>query len=113
MGNAAFTLTDEEDVSAIFEVELPLRSGTGEPRFLRSLTPGTIDLAGLYYDAKSTHLFVVSDATNVLLEVSMDLEVLKGLCLSRRQSGGDHRGPQRFPLHRPGFGWHPQTEVAA
>jgi len=77
VANQAFTLTDEEDVSAIFEVELPLRSGTGEPTIIRSLSPGIIDLAGLFYDATSSHLFVVSDATNVLLEVSMDLEVLK------------------------------------
>ncbi len=96
VANQAFTLTDEEDISALFEVELPLRSGTGEPRFVRSLSPGIIDLAGLFYDAESNHLFVVSDATNVLLEVSMDLEVLKAYAFPGDNQEGITADPDGF-----------------
>jgi hypothetical protein len=74
--NQAFTLDDEQDISAIFEVELPLRSQKGEPRILSYFTPGVIDLSGLHYDAKTDRLLVTSDAANIILEYSRQHELL-------------------------------------
>lgn len=74
--NQAFTLDDEKDISAIFEIELPLRSKSGQPRILGYFMPGIIDLSGLHYDAKTDHLLVISDATNIILEYSRQHELL-------------------------------------
>lgn len=75
--NQVFELDDDKDISAIFEVELPLRTDAGEPRILGYLAPGIIDLSGLYHDPESGHLFAVSDATNVLLEYSREHALVK------------------------------------
>ena len=74
--NQAFTLDNEQDISAIFEIELPLRSKKGDPQILGYFTPGIIDLSGLHYDLKTDRLLVVSDATNIILEYSRKHELL-------------------------------------
>ena len=76
VANQAFTLTDQEDISALFELELPLHTKGGEPRLIRCVTPGIIDLSGMYHDPHTGHLFVVSDATNVLLEYSRERRLI-------------------------------------
>lgn len=76
VANQAFTLDDEQDISAVFKVELPLRTRKGKPRILDYFMPGIIDLAGLHYDAKTNRLLVVSDATNIILEYSMQYELV-------------------------------------
>jgi len=70
VANQAFTLTDKQDISAVFSLELPLRSKTAEPRITGYFEPGIIDLSGLYYDSGTDHIFVTGDATNTLLEYS-------------------------------------------
>ncbi len=76
VANQAFTLTDEQDISAIFQVELPLRSPAGEATITGYFSPGVIDLSGLHYDPKTDRLCVISDATNILLEYSRTYELL-------------------------------------
>ncbi len=76
IANQAFTLDNEQDISAIFQVELPLRGQTGKPKITGYFTPGIIDLAGLHYDPKTDHICVVSDAANILLEYSRQYELL-------------------------------------
>ena len=76
VANQAFTLDDKEDISAIFEVELPLRSKTDSVKLLRFFPAGVIDLAGLYYDEKTSHVFAVSDAANILLEYSPEHKLI-------------------------------------
>ena len=51
VANQAFTLSDEQDISAIFQIELPLRTSAGEARITGYFEPGIIDLSGLHYDA--------------------------------------------------------------
>ena len=70
VANQAFGLTDKHDISAVFRVELPIRSNTGTPKLLGYFAPQVIDLSGLYYDPRSKHIFVISDATNTILEYS-------------------------------------------
>jgi len=76
VGNQAFTLSDEEDISAIFQVELPLRSKTGKTRIMGYFEPGVIDMSGLHYDPATDHILAVSDATNLILEYSRAHELL-------------------------------------
>lgn len=73
--NQSFTLNDEQDISAIFEIELPLRTKKGESRILGYFEPGIIDLAGLHYDTKMDSLILISDAANIILEYSRKYEL--------------------------------------
>jgi len=76
VGNQAFTLSDEQDVSAVFLVELPLRTRTGSARITGYFAPGVIDLSGLHYDPTTNRVLVISDATNTMLEYSREHELL-------------------------------------
>jgi len=78
--NQGFDLNNKEDPSAIFELEVPLRSGSASDtvaKIVRYFCPGVIDLSGLFYDEKSGHLYVMSDATNTLLEITREGKILQ------------------------------------
>jgi len=78
--NQCFDLNDKEDPSAIFELELPLRSrshGSNIAKIVKYLPFKTIDLSALHYDEKSGHLYVMSDATNTLFEITTEGKILK------------------------------------
>lgn len=80
VANQSFELGDTEDLSAIFEVELPLRSSRSEaPRgeILRYFTLGVMDLSGLHYDRVNDRLLIISDATNTFFETSRAGEILR------------------------------------
>ena len=71
--NQSFDAAAEEDPSVVFEVEVPLREDSGGEagaRVVRCFSLGISDLAGLHYDRHSDHLYVVSDANNMLLEIT-------------------------------------------
>lgn len=72
VANQAFTLTDEQDISALFQVELPLRTRRGEPKIIGYFEPGVIDLSALDYDPTTGRILVASDSPNLLLECSPD-----------------------------------------
>jgi hypothetical protein len=77
VANQAFDLTDEEDISAIFQVELPLRDPGAAPKLLGYFEPGIIDLSGLHYDPATGNIFVISDVTNTIHEYSADHVLLR------------------------------------
>jgi len=71
VSNQSFTLDNGEDVSGIFEIEVPLKSKAEKPlqgKLLRYFMPGVIDLSGLYYDQATERLYVISDAENTIFE---------------------------------------------
>jgi uncharacterized protein YjiK len=72
VANQAFTLTDEQDISALFQVELPLRTRDGEPKIIGYFEPGVIDLSALHYDPATDRILVVCDSPNLLLQYSRD-----------------------------------------
>ncbi len=76
VANQSYNLSNEQDISAIFSLELPLRSKTSEPRITGYFEPGIIDLAGLHYDPETGHVLVVADSPNILLEYSAQHELL-------------------------------------
>jgi len=76
VANQAFGLTDEQDVSGVFQVELPLRTRAGQPKITAYFTPGIIDLSGLYYDPATDRILLISDATNLILEYTRDHRLL-------------------------------------
>jgi uncharacterized protein YjiK len=78
--NQGFDLADAEDPSAIFELEVPLKSGSGEENIatiVRYFSLGVIDLSGLYYDEMSGHLYVVSDAMNRVFEITREGDIVQ------------------------------------
>ncbi len=69
VANQAFTLSDEQDISAVFVVEVPIRDANNKAsRIVDYFEPGVIDLSGLYYDSVTDHILVISDADNLMLE---------------------------------------------
>ena len=76
VANQSFVLSNDEDISALFVVEVPLRSKKGEVKITGYFEPGVIDLSGLYYDSAADRIYVVSDASNTILEYSRDHELL-------------------------------------
>jgi len=74
------TGTDAEEVSAIFEVEVPLKTGkagdTKQCRILRQIDLGMLDLAALHYDKARDRIYVLSDSTNTFLEITRQGKVL-------------------------------------
>jgi myo-inositol-hexaphosphate 3-phosphohydrolase len=78
--NQGLDLDNREDPSAIFELEVPLRSsssGDATAKIVRYFSLGVIDLSGLCYDEKSGHLYVMSDATNTFFEITREGKVLR------------------------------------
>ncbi len=80
VANQGFDLNNKEDQSAIFELEMPLRSGSARDRvakIVRYFSLGVIDLSGLFYDEKSGHVYVISDAANTLFEITREGKILQ------------------------------------
>ena len=79
VANQSFSLESQEDISAILEIEVPLRSNAEEnagAKILRYFRPGVIDLSGLHFDKRTGHLFVISDGTNTVFELTTAGELL-------------------------------------
>ena len=75
VSNQNMSLDDPEDLSAVFQVELPLRRPYAAPdsgRLLRYFLPYATDIAALYFDAESRLLFLVSDAEDRLFAFRLD-----------------------------------------
>ncbi len=72
IGNQSFSLKPQDEPSVICEVSVPLRSGTArkvEGTIISAYRMNFIDISGLAYDAQGDHLVLVSDASNLLVEL--------------------------------------------
>lgn len=70
-----FYICNQWDPSCIFEVHIPLRTSDAEvceARILRVLPFKMDDLAAMYYDAEKRILNIVSDADNILVELTLE-----------------------------------------
>jgi uncharacterized protein YjiK len=96
VANQAFTLSDEEDISAVFQVDVPLRTRAGAARITGYFAPGIIDLSGLHYDPATDHIIVIGDATNLMLEYSRDHRLLHVYALPGDNQEGVTVDPDGF-----------------
>ena len=72
IGNQSFSLKPQDEPSVICEVSVPLRSGTArkaEGTIINAYRMNFIDISGLAYDTQGDHLVLVSDASNLLVEL--------------------------------------------
>lgn len=70
-----FYAGNQWDPPCIIEILVPLRSSraeTAEARIIRVLPFKMDDPAGMYYDSKTGNLNVVSDADNILVEITLE-----------------------------------------
>ncbi|OGV42064.1 MAG: hypothetical protein A2X46_05800 [Lentisphaerae bacterium GWF2_57_35] len=80
-----------EDLSAIFEVEVPLKAESFQPadiKILRCIRPDAIDISALHYDAQRNLLYAVSDETDRLLAFSRTGEQLDAWTLPGENQEG-------------------------
>ena len=91
VSNQAFDLSNMEDPSAIFEVEVPLKSGPAgdtTAKIIKHFALGLIDLSGLHYDSVNDRLCVISDATNTFFEITKVGKILRSYAFP----GNDQEG---------------------
>jgi uncharacterized protein YjiK len=75
-----FYIGNQWDPPCVMEVQIPLKSSheqTAEAQILRVLPLDLDDPAALYYDPQTGLLNVVSDADNILVEITLDGRVVK------------------------------------
>jgi len=96
VSNQSFELDNPNDISAILEVQLPLKTASegARAKTLRVLPLAVPDLSGLQYDAANRRLLVISDATNTLWVVTLDGEIERGYALFGQSQEGVTIDPQ-------------------
>ena len=79
VGNQSFSLKPKDEPSVICEVTVPLRSGTARDAagtIINAYRMNFIDISGLAYDAQGDHLVLISDASNLLVELKKEGSIL-------------------------------------
>ncbi len=79
VGNQSFSLKPKDEPSVICEVMVPLRSATtrkAEGTIINAYRMNFIDISGLAYDAQGDHLVLVSDTSNLLVELKREGTIL-------------------------------------
>ena len=75
VGNQSFSLKPQDEPSVVCEVVVPLRSSQerkAEGTIVRFHRMNFIDISGLAYDARADCLVLISDTTNLLVELKLD-----------------------------------------
>ncbi len=75
IGNQTFSLKPNDEPSIVCEVEVPLNSSVAEKAegtIVRYHKMNFIDISGLAYDTQSDSLVLISDTTNLLVELKRD-----------------------------------------
>ena len=99
VGNQSFSLKPNREPSIVCEVVVPLSSTDSTPpegKIISFFPLSIIDISGLAYDSARHCLIVVSDTTNLLVEVTRDGTVLRQHLLP----GNDQEG---ITLDQEGF----------
>lgn len=92
--NGSFYLVNQSnelggtDPSIVFEVEINHAASEPHAQIIRYFSVGVTDLSGIHYNPSSRRLLVISDANNVLLEVSLLGQVLKTSLLPGKKQEG-------------------------
>jgi hypothetical protein len=91
VANQSFDLGAAEDISAVFEIEAPLRgrgSRPGSVKILRYFKAAVVDVSGLHYDAKRDVLYAISDATDRIMAYTRGGELLRAWSLPGENQEG-------------------------
>ncbi len=91
VGNQTFSLKPEDEPSVICEVVVPLRSSQAdrtEGRIIRYHQMNFIDISGLAYDERAKCLVLISDTTNLLIELKPDGTILSQYLLPGDEQEG-------------------------
>ena len=89
IGNQSFSLKPRDEPSVVCEVVVPLRSSTAkraQGTILQAYRMNFIDISGLAYDTQADCLVLISDTTNLLVELKQE-----GTVLSRYLLPGDEQ----------------------
>ena len=79
VGNQSFSLKPRDEPSVVCEVIVPLRSGTTRKAagtIINAYRMNFIDISGLAYDAQGDHLVLISDTSNLLVELKKEGTIL-------------------------------------
>ncbi len=91
IGNQTFNLKPSGEPSIVCEVVVPLKSSDAEVSectIVRYFEMDFIDISGLAYDAQGDSLVIISDTTNLLVEIKRDGDMLHRYLLP----GNDQEG---------------------
>jgi len=94
-----FYMGNQWDPSCIMEVLVPLKSSkakTAEARIIRVLTFEIDDPAAIFYDSKTGLLNVVSDADNILVELTLDGKFIKEYAFPGNEQEGLARDDEGY-----------------
>lgn len=89
VGNQSFSLKAKDEPSVVCEVVVPLRTATAaisEAPIINAYKMNFIDISGLAYDAQDDVLVLISDTTNLLVEMNRE-----GTILSKYLLPGDEQ----------------------
>lgn len=76
--NQATANGSKKELSAVIELELPIRTGEATKKgvfkgtIVRAFASDVADLSGIHFDNTTKHLWVLSDTANLVLEMNLD-----------------------------------------
>ena len=91
VGNQSFSLKAKDEPSVVCEVVVPLRSTTSKQAdgaIISAYKMNFIDISGLAYDAQGDFLVLISDTTNLLVELKREGTVLRQYLLPGDEQEG-------------------------
>ena len=91
VGNQSFSLKAKDEPSVVCEVVVPLRSATAKQAdgaIIRAYKMDFIDISGLAYDTQGDLLVLISDTTNLLVELKREGTVLRQYLLPGDEQEG-------------------------
>ena len=91
VGNQSFSLKAKDEPSVVCEVVVPLRSTTAKQAdgaIIHAYKMNFIDISGLAYDAQGDCLVLISDTTNLLVELKREGTILRQYLLPGDEQEG-------------------------
>lgn len=91
VGNQTFSLKEKDEPSVVCEVLVPLRSSTERQTtapIIRAYKMNFIDISGLAYDTQGDFLVLISDTTNLLVELKREGTILRQYLLPGDEQEG-------------------------
>lgn len=91
VGNQSFSLKEKDEPSVVCEVVVPLRSATArkaEGTIINAHKMDFIDISGLVYDTQDDILILISDTTNLFVEMNRQGAILSRYLLPGNEQEG-------------------------